>query len=194
MPIELEGGRSIGSRLKEWPREHVVKCLIFYHPDHAIETRLAQERQAMELYKACCASGHELLLELIPPRDMPQDDSTLVRSIARFYNLGIRPDWWKLPSPSRAAWARISDLIKTRAPHCRGVVLLGLDAPIDEIKQGFNNTAGFDICKGFTIGRTLWAKESRQWLAGELDDEGLINSVSNNYLQLIQYWRERTAS
>jgi 5-dehydro-2-deoxygluconokinase len=73
-------------------------------------------------------------------------------------------------------------------------VLLGLDAPIDEIKQGFNNTAGFDICKGFTIGRTLWAKESRQWLAGELDDEGLINSVSNNYLQLIQYWRERTAS
>jgi 5-dehydro-2-deoxygluconokinase len=148
----------------------------------------------MELYKACCASGHELLLELIPSRDMPQDDSTLVRSIARFYNLGIRPDWWKLPSPSRAAWARISDLIKTRAPHCRGVVLLGLDAPIDEIKQGFNNTAGFDICKGFTIGRTLWAKESRQWLAGELDDEGLINSVSNNYLQLIQYWRERTAS
>jgi len=194
LPIELEGGRSIGSRLQEWPREHVVKCLIFYHPDHSIETRLAQERQAMELYKACCASGHELLLELIPPRDMPQDDSTLVRSIARFYNLGIRPDWWKLPSPSRAAWAQISDLIKTRAPHCRGVVLLGLDAPIDEIREGFNNTAGFDICKGFTIGRTLWAKESRQWLAGELDDEGLINSVSNNYLQLIQYWRERTAS
>ncbi|ANG63412.1 5-dehydro-2-deoxygluconokinase [Marinobacterium aestuarii] len=194
LPIELEGGRSIGSRLHEWPREHVVKCLIFYHPDHAIETRLAQERQAMELYKACCASGHELLLELIPPRDMPQDDSTLARSIARFYNLGIRPDWWKLPSPSRSAWAQISDLIKTRAPHCRGVVLLGLDAPIDEIRQGFNNTAGFDICKGFTIGRTLWAKESRQWLAGEIDDEGLIKGVSNNYLQLIQYWRERTAN
>lgn len=194
MPIELEGGRSIGSRLKEWPREHVVKCLIFYHPDHAIETRLAQERQAKELYKACCASGHELLLELIPPKDMPQDDSTLVRSIARFYNLGIRPDWWKLPSPSRAAWSEISALIKARAPHCRGVVLLGLDAPIDEIKQGFDNTAGFDICKGFTIGRTLWAQESRQWLAGEIDDEGLVNSVSNNYLQLIRHWRARKAS
>ncbi len=194
LPIELEGGRSIGSRLKEWPREHVVKCLIFYHPDHDIQTRLAQERQAMELYKACCASGHELLLELIPPKNMPQDDSTLVRSLARFYNLGIRPDWWKLPSPSRAAWGQISDLIKARAPHCRGVVLLGLDAPVAEIKQGFKNTAGFDICKGFTIGRTLWAKESRQWLAGELDDEGLINSVSNNYLQLIQYWRARTAN
>ena len=79
MPIELEGGRSIGSRLKSWPQEHVVKCLIFYHPDQPVEIRLAQERQAKELYQACCASGHELLLEIIPPKDMPQDDNTLPR-------------------------------------------------------------------------------------------------------------------
>ena len=190
-PIELEGGRSIGSRLKEWPLEHVVKCLIFYHPDQPVEHRLAQERQAMELYQACCASGHELLLEIIPPKDMEQDEETLVRALTRFYNLGIRPDWWKLPAPSKAVWQKLTDLINARQPHCRGVVLLGLDAPIEQLKADFANSAGFDICKGFTVGRSLWAKESRAWLANELDDAQFVAQVSGNFVELIQNWRQR---
>ncbi|NRP53287.1 MULTISPECIES: 5-dehydro-2-deoxygluconokinase [unclassified Marinobacterium] len=190
-PIELEGGRSIGSRLKEWPLEHVVKCLIFYHPDQPIMHRLAQERQALELYKACCASGHELLLEIIPPKDMAQDEDTLVRSLERFYNLGIRPDWWKLPAPSRNTWEKLTQLINKRQPHCRGVVLLGLDAPLEVLKRDFANSKGFDICKGFTVGRTLWSSESRQWLANEINDEQFIELVSGNYQSLIESWRNR---
>lgn len=190
-PIELEGGRSIGSRLKEWPLEHVVKCLIFYHPDQPIMHRLSQERQALELYKACCASGHELLLEIIPPKDMAQDEDTLVRAIERFYNLGIRPDWWKLPAPSRNTWEKLTQLINKRQPHCRGVVLLGLDAPLEVLKRDFANSKGFDICKGFTVGRTLWSSESRQWLANEINDEQFIERVSGNYQSLIESWRNR---
>ena len=190
-PIELEGGRSIGSRLITWPLEHVVKCLIFYHPDQPTAHREAQERQAKELYEACCVSGHELLLEIIPPKDMPQDEDTIVRALTRFYDLGIRPDWWKLPAPSAATWQKLTDLINTRQPHSRGVVLLGLDAPIDELKRDFANSAGFDICKGFTVGRSLWAKESRQWLANEINDEQFIGLVSKNYIDLIENWRSR---
>jgi len=190
-PIELEGGRSIGSRLREWPLEHVVKCLIFYHPDQPQKQRNLQERQAKELYEACCVSGHELLLELIPPRELAQDEDTLVRSLQRFYNLGIRPDWWKLPAPSAATWAKLTQLIQARAPHCRGILLLGLDAPIEELKRDFANSAGFDICKGFTVGRTLWAKESYRWLANEISDQQFIEQVGNNYFDLIQHWRNR---
>ena len=190
-PIELENGRSIGSRLKEWPLEHVVKCLIFYHPDQPVDHRLMQERQAKELYEACCASGHELLLEIIPPRDMDTDEDTLVRALTRFYNLGIRPDWWKLPAPSKDAWAKLTDLIHQRQPHCRGVVLLGLDAPLNELKRDFSYSKGFDICKGFTVGRTLWSKESQAWLGCEIDDQTFIDQVSQNYLSLIESWRQR---
>lgn len=190
-PIELEGGRSIGSRLKEWPLEHVVKCLIFYHPDQPIEHRLLQERQAKELYAACCESGHELLLEIIPPRDMPQDEETLVRAIKRFYNLGIRPDWWKLPAPNRSTWEKLTQVINHCQPHCRGVVLLGLDAPIEELKRDFANSAGFDICKGFTVGRSLWSRESIAWLNNEIDDAQFIEQVSNNFSELIENWRSR---
>lgn len=191
LPIELEGGRSIGSRLREWPLEHVVKCLIFYHPDQPIELRNLQERQAQELFEACCASGHELLLEIIPPREMEQDENTLVRALQRFYNLGIRPDWWKLPAPSAATWTKLTDLINRRQPHCRGVVLLGLDAPLDQLKQDFANSAGFDICKGFTVGRTLWTKESYAWFANQINDAEFVTQVSNNYLDLIKSWRNR---
>lgn len=193
LPLELEGGRSIGSRLKHWPIEHVVKCLVFYHPDQPIGIRLQQERQIQELYWACLASGHELLVEIIPPRDMPQDDLTLPRALQRFYNLGVYPDWWKLPAPSRTTWQHLTDLIRQCDKHCRGVVLLGLDAPLDELKREFNLSAGFDICRGFTVGRTLFGEPSRRWLGGDIDDQSLIRQVSDNYLELIECWRGRTA-
>jgi 5-dehydro-2-deoxygluconokinase len=192
-PIELEGGRNIGAKLKQWPREHIVKCLVFYHPGDQLALRRTQERQVIELYQACCASGHELLLELIPPRDRDHDDATYLEAMTRFYNLGVFPDWWKLAPQSPANWQRISDLIAQRAPHCRGVVMLGLDAAPEALKQGFMDSAGFDICKGFAVGRTIWSAPSRQWLRGELDDRQLIEAVVDNYLELTAYWKARNA-
>ncbi|GAB3484126.1 bifunctional 5-dehydro-2-deoxygluconokinase/5-dehydro-2-deoxyphosphogluconate aldolase [Marinomonas epiphytica] len=190
-PIELEGGRSIGSRLKTWPKEHIVKCLVFYHDQDSAELRAAQERQVIELYQACCTSGHELLLELIPPRDKAFDDSVYTNSIERFYHLGVRPDWWKLPPQSAANWAAISAIIKKFDKHCRGVVMLGLDAPMSELQQGFNNSAGFDIVKGFAVGRSIFAGPSREWFAGRYDDEQLIQAIITNYLELVSYWKKR---
>lgn len=190
-PIELEGGRSIGSRLTTWPKEHIVKCLVFYHNKDTAEMLQAQERQVIELYKACCVSGHELLLELIPPRDMEFDDTVYTESITRFYNLGVRPDWWKLPPQSKSNWAKITDIVNERDPHCRGVVMLGLDAPMDELKEGFANSAGFDIVKGFAVGRSIFGAPSREWLGGRYDDEQLINAIVSNYLELVSYWKNR---
>ena len=51
-PLELEGGRSIGSRLISWPKQHIVKCLVFMHPDDEAELWQQQARQLEELYRA----------------------------------------------------------------------------------------------------------------------------------------------
>ncbi|TDR56165.1 5-dehydro-2-deoxygluconokinase [Halomonas ventosae] len=190
-PIELEGGRSIGSRLKTWPREHIVKCLVFYHPEDQGELRRAQERQVIELYRACCESGNELLLEIIPPRDLAKDDDTYLNAMQRFYNLGVQPDWWKLPPQTPDAWQRIGDLLAERAPHCRGVVMLGLDAPAEELKKGIMDSAGVGVCKGFAVGRTIFGEPSRKWLRGDVDDEQLIEAVKANYLELVETWQAR---
>ena len=71
--------------------------------------------------------------------------------------------------------------------------MLGLDAPADQLRESFNQSAGFEICKGFTVGRTIFSEPSKQWLAGKIDDEALIRQVADRYLELIGYWRERQA-
>ncbi len=192
-PLELEGGRSIGDRLRSWPLEHVVKCLVYYHPDDAQKLLLQQERQIQELYRACCHSGHELLLEIIPPQGSIVADDTLGRALSRIYNLGVRPDWWKLPGMSRNSWQQISDIIETRAPHCRGVVMLGLDAPVEDLQESFKQSSGFAICKGFTVGRTIFTEPSKQWLSNMIDDRQFISAVADNYIELIGLWRNRHA-
>lgn len=191
-PLELEGGRSIGSRLKTWPKEHIVKCLVFYHDQDETELKLAQERQIQELYQACCVSGHELLLELIPPKDKPKSDNVYTNSLTRFYQLGIKPDWWKLPSQSPQNWQRITHIIRSNDAHCRGIVMLGLDAPMEELQQSFADSAGFDIVKGFAVGRSIFAKPSKEWFAGRYTDKELVDAVASNYAQLISFWQART--
>ncbi|PSW16179.1 5-dehydro-2-deoxygluconokinase [Photobacterium rosenbergii] len=189
-PLELEHG-NIGSQLVDWPLEHVVKCLVFYHPDDHHALRLDQEKKVREVYEACCKTGHELLLEVILPADMERSDELYLRAMQRFYNLGVKPDWWKLPPMAVDAWHGVNDLIQARDKHCRGVVLLGLDAPEEELKAGFNAAASTDVVKGFAVGRTIFGQPSRQWLANEIDDAGLIAQIKKNYHNLITLWRQR---
>lgn len=190
-PLELEGGRSIGSRLISWPRSHVVKCLVFMHPDDADALWQQQCRQLAELYQACCVSGHELLIEVIPPANSVRTDHTVADALQLIYQQGIRPDWWKLPPQTPAGWQLVSDVIAREAPHCRGVILLGLDAPANELMQAFRDSAAFAVCRGFAIGRTIFAKPSQDWLAGKLDDAGLQQQIRANYRALTQAWLSR---
>ena len=189
-PLRLEHG-NLGSQLVSWPLEHVVKCLVFYHPQDPEALRREQEAQLLDVWRACCQSGHELLLEVILPENSPdKDERFYVESLARFYQLGIQPDWWKLPPLSVSGWEQVGKVIEANDPHCRGVVILGLDAPEAELKAGFNDAAAAPWVKGFAVGRTIFGQASRQWLQGELDDAALIRQVKQNYLTLIGYWRD----
>ncbi|AXN30833.1 bifunctional 5-dehydro-2-deoxygluconokinase/5-dehydro-2-deoxyphosphogluconate aldolase [Vibrio coralliilyticus] len=189
-PLELEHG-NIGSQLIDWPLEHVVKCLVFFHPEDNHALRLEQEKQVQEVYTACCKSGHEMLLEVILPADMERDDALYLRAMQRFYNLGVKPDWWKLPPMQTESWQTAEALINERDAHCRGVVLLGLDAPEEVLRDGFKQAAQNNVVKGFAVGRTIFGQPSRAWLANEIDDQTLIDQIKRNYHNLISLWRER---
>ena len=188
-PLQFDWGRSIGSHLLSWPKEHVIKCLVQLHPDDAVENRLEQEAQIKALYDAAQVSGHELLLEVIPSDALPQHDDTVLRAVKRLYNLGIYPEWWKLESMSAKQWQAIDALVHERDPYCRGVVLLGLNAPIDALAASFEQASASTTCRGFMVGRTIFQEPSRRWLAGELDDAGLIAALRANFEQLIVLWQ-----
>ncbi len=189
-PLRFEGGPDLGCTLRTWPVEHCVKCLVFYHPDDPAELCAEQERQVLVLADACRRNGLDLLLEVIPGKsDAPTDETTLARAVQRFYELGVHPDWWKLPHPgSDAAWARIAAAIAAHDAHCRGVLLLGLDAPEPELVAAFALARRHPVCKGFAVGRTIFGKPAESWLAGRINDQQAIQAMASGYRRLIDAW------
>lgn len=189
-PLELEYG-DLGTQLASFPRDHVIKCLAFYHPNDESGLKARQDRKLKEVYQACSRTGHELLLEIILPADMPQDEQYYNEAITHFYELGIKPEWWKLPGVSTAQWQAISATIEENDPDCRGILILGLDAPLDVFKATFEQARGCEKVKGFAVGRTIFGEPSEKWLAGQLDDHALIQAVSEKYRTLIDLWQKR---
>ena len=190
-PLNLEHG-DLGSQLASWPLEHVVKCLAFYHPKDSAEMKALQDRKLKEVYQACCRTGHELLVELILPADMEQNEDYYAEMLAYFYGLGIKPDWWKLPGVSAKAWQDISAIINTNDPYCRGILILGLDAPEETFEKVFKASVNAPLVKGFAVGRTIFGQPSADWLAGKLDDQQLVEAVSDRYRRLITLWKQRS--
>ena len=205
-PLVFEHGRSVGTTLISWPVEQIVKCLVAFHPDDEVENRLENEAQLRTLYDAVQVSGHELLIEIVPPRNLPNGPDILLRSMKRLYNLGIYPEWWKLPPPAAAEWPAIDALIGERDPYCRGVVLLGLSAPPEQLIAGFADAQASRWCRGFAVGRTIFHEPARRWFAAQAApstaaerpapadgadaacDAALIAAVRRNYEALIAAW------
>lgn len=189
-PLVFEHGRSVGSQLVHWPREHTVKCLAQFHPDDEPMLRLEQEAQIRSLYEATRESGHELLLELVLPKLPVEAPEALHRAMLRLYNIGVYPEWWKLQPQPREVWRRVEALIGERDPYCRGVVLLGMNAAADELTRAFREAAGSGVCRGFAIGRTIFQGPSIAWLTGEIDDASLVEQVRGAFQYLIDAWRD----
>jgi 5-dehydro-2-deoxygluconokinase len=193
-PVAFEGGADVGLELVQWPLGQVVKCLAYYHPDDPAELRERQERQLQRLCSACRLSRHELLLEIIAPPDLPSDEQTTARSLERLYDIGIRPDWWKLePTADGRAWQNIVNVIAQRDPLCRGVVMLGLSAPMPDLIASLEAAAPFPAIKGFAVGRTIFQDVAEQWLGGGIGDEEAISAMAARLSSLVTAWRNARA-
>src|SRR3546814_7125567 len=80
------------------------------------------------------------MIEIIAGKHGSLGDDAVARVLATFYRLGIKPDWWKLePQPGAAAWQAIDRVIAEHDPLCRGVVLLGLEAPEAQLAADFRS-------------------------------------------------------
>ena len=143
-----------------------------------------------EVYNACLKSGHEMLLELIVS-DEEKSINPYVRSIQRIYNIGIKPDWWKIPPLSKSEWNAIDAIIDNRDPHCRGIVILGLGANKEKLFSGFKKASSSKYVKGFAVGRTIFSEPSKMWLENQIDDNTLIKKVKENYIEMIRLWNNR---
>ncbi len=188
-PLRFEFGQDIGSQLVEWPVDHCIKCLCFYHPDDPEALKTEQQQKLRALFEAARKVGRELLIEIIAGKHGTLAEDTIPRALEELYALGIKPDWWKLePQASISAWLAIQAVIRKHDPWCRGVVLLGLEAPQEELERAFAATAGIDVVKGFAVGRTIFVEPAERWLAGEIDDEAAIAAMADRFGRLTEAW------
>ena len=201
-PTELPGSRPIDFEpelgadlggLREWARETVVKLLVFCHPDDDDKTAGMQIARVKRLFTAARRNGLEFLLEIIPSKVGPVDDTTSATLIQSFYDAGIYPDWWKLePFKTEAAWTNAVGVITRNDPRTRGIVVLGLDAPEATLAESFALAARQPLVKGFAVGRTIFGNAARRWMAGEMTDGEAIREMADKYARLCDIWdRER---
>ncbi|CAN5269106.1 5-dehydro-2-deoxygluconokinase [soil metagenome] len=198
-PVELPGSRplrfelsgDIGARLVEWPATQTVKCLAFYHPDDDAALKDEQQRTLRTVFDATRRIGRELLIEIIAGKYGSLEDGTIARVLDELYALGIKPDWWKLePQASADVWADIGRTIGRYDPYCRGIVLLGLDAPESELAKAFAAAASCPIVKGFAVGRTLFGDAAQAWLANEIGDEAAVAAMAERFANLVALWHK----
>jgi 5-dehydro-2-deoxygluconokinase len=188
-PLRFEFSQDIGSRLIEWPVDQTIKCLCFYHPDDPAELKQEQGDKLRALYDAARKIGRELLIEIIAGKNGALTDDTVARALTEIYALGIKPDWWKLePQSSRAAWAAIDQVIQSNDPWCRGVLLLGLDAPREALETAFAAAQSAPSVKGFAVGRTIFAEAAKAWFARRMSDEEAVADMASRFASLTNAW------
>ena len=196
-PVERPGSRPLAFEdpagpalmLRAWPAEHVAKCLVVYDPADPEPLLNAQEGALLELERAADATGHEWMLELIPPSGGDADD-VVPRALQRLYSIGLTPDWWKLPPTTNGeTWKRIGDLVRAHDPHARGVLMLGLDAAEAELGRAFAAAVAEPMVRGFAVGRTIFWATAERWFANELADSEAVREIIEACRRIVGHWR-----
>ena len=133
--------QDVGAQLAEWPVDHTVKCLCFYHPDDPAELKArAGARSCCACYDAARKVGRELLVEIIAGKHgaaRRRHGRARARRALRC-SASSRTGGSSSRRRRAAAWAGDrAQSSRRNDPLCRGVVLLGLDAPEDELSAAF---------------------------------------------------------
>ena len=77
-------------------------------------------------------------------------------------------------------------------PHCRGVLLLGLEAPEAELRRRSRWRAATRSAKASPSAGRSSAQPAEDWLAGRINDQQAIQAMAAGYRRLIDGW-ERAA-
>lgn len=188
LPLEFEAGDRLTETMRTWPTEHVAKCLAAYDPSDHAELRGKQEAALIALQNAVNATGRRWLLEVIPP-DFSKNPYLVAQSVEALYRAGLFPTWWKLPALESAdEWKKIASIIRKNDAYCAGVIVLGLDQPLEELTPKLKLAKESGIGVGFAIGRSIWRKPAEQWFAKILSDKETIELIEREFKHVLSAW------
>jgi 5-dehydro-2-deoxygluconokinase len=191
VPLQFQGDPDITHALSQWPKHHVAKVSVIYHPDDRYTIRGQQEASLRFLYRACRNTEHELLVDIAPPTNSLITASTIAHIMNRFYEIGIYPDWWQIPAPrDTRTWDSVQRVIEEKDPYCQGVIMLAQLATFEQMPLLFQSAAKQKHCKGFVVGRAIYQAPVEKWLSKKIDDVVLIEQVAKYFQYAVQLWED----
>ena len=174
------------------PSNHVAKCLVYYHPDDPEDLRSAQESKLQELYQACMQTGHELLLEVIPPSGSTVDASTIARAMSNIYACDIFPDWWKIAPPGDSdAWDKISAVINEHDPIAVASSCWASTPAKKSCRKGSPPPTARIFARASPSVEASSKNPAEDWFAGTINDDEAVRILSDNYRRIIDLWNNR---
>ncbi|MBV8471811.1 MAG: DUF2090 domain-containing protein, partial [Hyphomicrobiales bacterium] len=116
---------------------------------------------------------------------------TLAEALERLYAIGVKPDWWKLEGQTDiAAWRNIAEVVEANDPLCRGVMLLGLEAPEEELAEAFRIARQCEWVRGFAVGRTIFVEPAINWFSGRIGDAEATRAMADSFARLCAMWEK----
>jgi myo-inositol catabolism protein IolC len=106
-----------------------------------------------------------------------------VRVVHAMQDAGVEPDIWKiegLDTPADAATV-VAATRRDGRDEVRCIVL-GRDAPTEQLDHWLAVAAGVDGFTGFAIGRSIWEQPLADQLAGTVSEAAAVDRIAGNYL------------
>jgi len=191
LPLRLLGEPEVASFLRTWPKDQVVKVIAYMGSGDPDELTADQTRTLVRAQRACWKVGRELLVEIQAPPGKAHEPGEVARIVDTLIAGGIEPEWWKLPPlPNANEWDEISSVVQSADVACRGLLVLGQGSTVENLEVAFAAAAPQPLCRGFAVGRTIFAEVAEAWLSGSATDDEASRSIAERFLAIIDVFEK----
>ncbi|ROS77364.1 myo-inositol catabolism protein IolC [Curtobacterium sp. PhB130] len=209
MPIERSGREWFELEYRDDWMAHVdafdpdwVKVLVRDNPSFDADRRAQQASDLAAVASALHDAGRPFLVELLVPGTDEQQASVedydrdlrpdlVVQVLEYLQDHGVEADVWKLEGlDARSDAERVVATARRDGRDAVQCIVLGRDAPEEQLDHWLRTAAPVDGFVGFAIGRSNWEEPLEDVVREHLDTEAAEGLIAANYRHFVDTWLE----
>jgi myo-inositol catabolism protein IolC len=179
-----------------------VKVLVRDNPAFDRERRAQQASDLAAVSDALHEAGRPFLVELLVPGTDEQQASVddydrdlrpdlVVQVLEYLQDHGVEADVWKLEGlDERADAERVVATARRGGRDGVQCIVLGRDAPTEQLDHWLRTAAPVDGFVGFAIGRSNWEEPLEDVVRQHLDTDAAEQLIAANYRHFVDTWLE----
>ncbi|SDQ06547.1 hypothetical protein SAMN02800687_0097 [Curtobacterium sp. UNCCL20] len=179
-----------------------VKVLVRDNPAFDAARREQQASELAAVSSALHDAGRPFLVELLVPGTDDQEASVedydrdlrpdlVVQVLEYLQDHGVEADVWKLEGlDTRADAERVVATARRGGRDTVQCIVLGRDAPEEQLDHWLRTAAPVDGFVGFAIGRSNWEEPLEDVVREHLDTEAAEQLIAANYRHFVDTWLE----